>query len=66
MDAKILLIHDAGQGKGVKCVHEEIKNFLAVFLVALEFEVVELWHDSWFVVASEHDDVLRGGDFHEH
>ena len=42
MDAEILLVHDAGQGEGVECVHEKIKYFLAVFLVALELKIVKL------------------------
>lgn len=64
MDTEIFLINNAGNGQRIKRIHEHIENLLTVLIVAFLLKIIEIGHDTRFVIASQQDDIFGCSDFH--
>lgn len=59
MKSQELIVDEAGNGQGIKGLHEQIVDLLIVLVQALSSEIEELSHLSALVIASQHVNGLR-------
>ena len=60
MKCKEFIVHQARNGEGVECFHEQLVSLLIVFVETLGSEVEKLGHLSALVIAPQH--VNGGGE----